>query len=80
VKKPAELTEEQWVTYTGHIAFAVERMNKCLDLIADANFVAGELTERERIIKLLEESECQGEDDWCGTIQLAIRLIKGEQK
>ena len=33
----------------------------------------------ERIIKLLEEAECQGEDDWCGTIEQAIALIKGEK-
>jgi len=33
--------------------------------------------ERERIIKLLQEAECQGEDDWCGTIEQAIALIKG---
>lgn len=43
-------------------------------------FQAGVEYERERIIKLLEESECQGEDDWCGIIKQAIALIKGEQK
>jgi hypothetical protein len=45
-----------------------------------SEFQLGVRHAEERIIKLLEESECQGEDDWCGTIQLAIRLIKGEQK
>jgi len=39
----------------------------------------GRSQERERIIKLLEEAECQGEDDWCGTIEQAIALIKGEK-
>ncbi len=34
----------------------------------------------QRIIKLLEEAECQGEDDWCKTIQQAIALIKGANK
>jgi len=41
-------------------------------------FRAGQAYEIERIIKLLEEAECQGEDDWCGTIEQAIELIKGE--
>ncbi len=36
--------------------------------------------ERQRIIKMLEEAECQGENDWCGTIEEIIRLIKGQQK
>lgn len=40
----------------------------------------GTHNERLRIIKLLDEAECQGEDDWCGTIKQAIALIKGEQK
>ena len=40
----------------------------------------GVVEERKRIIKLLENAECQGEDDWCGTIQQAIALIKGENK
>lgn len=39
----------------------------------------GVLKERSRIIKLLKEAECQGEDDWCGTIEQAIALIKGEK-
>jgi len=39
----------------------------------------GEQRERQRIIKLLEEAECQGEDDWCGTIGQAIALIKEEK-
>ncbi len=42
--------------------------------------VAGEAREQQRIIKLLEEAECQGEDDWCGTIEQVIALIKGENK
>jgi hypothetical protein len=37
----------------------------------------GKRKERERIIKLLEEAECQGENDWCKTIEQAIVLIKG---
>ena len=38
------------------------------------------LEEQQRIIKLLEEAECQGENDWCNTIEQAIALIKGEQE
>jgi hypothetical protein len=40
----------------------------------------GRSQEQERIIKLLEAAECQGEDDWCGTIEQVIALIKGENK
>ncbi len=82
MKKPRGVTKEQWATYTGHIAFALERMNKCLDLIADANFQAGEIVERERIIKLLKENTGCGyehqeiEKCFCD----AIALIKGKQK
>lgn len=43
-------------------------------------YANGQNDERQRIIKLLEEAECQGEDDWCKTIQQAIALIKGEHK
>jgi len=39
----------------------------------------GVRAEQQRIIKLLEEAECQGEGDWCGTIEQAIALIKGEK-
>jgi len=39
----------------------------------------GARAEQERIIKLLATAECQGEDDWCATIEQAIALIEGEK-
>ena len=50
------------------------------DAVRDNYRRQGAIAERERIIKLLEEAECQGEDDCCKTIQQAIALIKGEHK
>jgi hypothetical protein len=54
--------------------------SECISIGLEAGLVEGANRERERIIKLLEEAECQGEDDWCNTIEQAIALIKGENK
>ena len=85
MKKPAGVTKEQWTTYTGHIAFALERMNKGLDLIADANFQTGEQVERDRIIKLAENRICFDHKKGCDhaacyALSDLIVKIKGEQK
>lgn len=53
MKKPPGLTKEQWAKYQKAVDLAVDTMSKSLDLIAEANFRAGEINERERIIKLL---------------------------
>lgn len=91
MKKPAGVTKDQWANYQKAIKLALDTTSKSLDLIAEANFQAGELSERYRIIKLLEpfskhtescyykrKLACTWED--CNAIdyQLAIKLIKGE--
>jgi hypothetical protein len=84
VKKPAELTKEQWAKYREGLKLSLHAIDKSLDLIADMNFQAGEIVERKRIIKLLENPywhSIQSPDihidcEMCKT----IKLIKGEQK
>ena len=85
MKKPTGISNKEWAKYKTELALALNVMNKALDVIADANFLAGEIVERERIIKLLEGEKFivpEGFDE--GTtyipIQQAIELIKGEQK
>lgn len=89
MKKPPGLTKEQWAKYQKAVDLAIDTMSKSLDLIAEANFRAGEINERERIIKLLEGYALQKCDDLCayqcecyGKFEAKgfIALIKGEQK
>jgi hypothetical protein len=93
MKKPKELTKEQWAKYKGDLDLALNVMNKALDLVADTNFNAGELIERKRIIALLEplakhdescydqgKVSCYFEDCQASSYEYAIELIKGEQK
>lgn len=54
----------------------LDALDNALEKTRDAALIEGAHNERERIIKLLEEAECQGEDDWCKTIEQAIALIK----
>ncbi len=75
MKKPKELTKEQWAKYKGDLDLSLNVMNKALDLVADTNFNAGELVERKRIIALLERDL-----DVLPEFARAIELIKGEQK
>lgn len=84
MKKPKELTKEQWAKYKGDLDLALKVMNKALDVIADANFQAGEQVERERIIKLLMDRAfwlvhldklAEAEE-----LKLQATVIKGEQK
>jgi hypothetical protein len=93
VKKPAGVTKDQWDRYRQAVDVAVKAASKSLDLIAEANFQAGEITERQRIIKLLEphakhdescyykrQLACTFEDCHAFEYEYAIKLIKGEQK
>ena len=93
MKKPAELTKEQWAKYKSDLNLALSVMNKSLDLVADINFQAGEIVERKRIIKLLEpfakhyescyykkQLACTFEDCHAYDYEHAIKLIKGEQE
>ncbi len=93
MKKPKELTKEQWAKYKGDLDLSLNVMNKALDLVANTNFQAGELVERKRIIALLEpfakhdescyykkQLACTFEDCHAYDYQHAIALIKGEQK
>lgn len=75
MKKPPGLTKEQWANYKKAVDLAVDTMSKSLDLIAEANFRAGEINERERIIKLLKA--LYPNETWTGYIE---KQIKGEQK
>lgn len=84
MKKPKELTKEQWAKYKGDLDLSLNVMNKALDVIADANFQAGEQVERERIIKLLFTwgIKSREENNWRDDVIALelIDLIKGEQK
>jgi hypothetical protein len=85
MKKPAGVTKEQWANYKGDLALALNVMNKALDLVADTNFQAGELVERERIIKLAENRICFDHEKGCDhaacyALSDLIVKIKGEQK
>lgn len=88
MKKPAELTKEQWAKYKGDLDLALNVMNKALDLVADTNFQAGELVERERIIKLVQKKynyliHAYGIAIVKEQLDLLLELIdaiKGEQK
>lgn len=75
MKKPAELTKEQWAKYKGDLELSLKVMNKSLDLIADINFQAGEIVERERIIKLVTDNNAINADQK----YFLLRAIKGEQ-
>lgn len=85
MKKPKELTKEQWAKYKGDLDLALKVMNKALDVIADANFQAGEQVERDRIIKLAENRICFDHEKGCYhaacyALSDLIVKIKGEQK
>jgi hypothetical protein len=93
VKKPVGVTKEEWANYKQAIDLAEKAASQSLELIAEANFQAGEITERQRIIKLLEphakhyescyykkQLSCTFEDCHAYDFQYAIKLIKGEQK
>jgi hypothetical protein len=88
VKKPPELTKEQWAKYKSNLELALGVMNKSLDLVADINFQAGELVERERIIKLVQKKynyliHAYGIAIVKEQLDLLLELIdaiKGEQK
>ena len=91
MRKPPGITREQWDKYRKAIDLALTASSKSLDLIAEANFQAGELTERHRIIKLLEPLAKHDESCYykrklsCGLgdcsawdYQYAIDLIRGK--
>lgn len=93
MKKPEGVSKEQWANYKRAIDLSLKTMNQSLDLIAEANFQAGVITERQRIIKLLEpfaehtescyykkQLSCYREDCLAYDYQDTIELIKGQQK
>lgn len=85
MKKPAGVTKEQWATYKGDLELALKVMNKALDVVADANFLAGEQVERDRIIKIAENRICFDHKKGCDhaacyALSDLIVKIKGEQK
>lgn len=88
MKKPKGVTKEQWATYKGDLELALKVMNKALDVIADANFQAGEQVERDRIIKLVQKKynyliHAYGIAIVKEQLDLLLELsdaIKGEQK
>lgn len=85
MKKPAGVTKEQWTKYQGDLELALKVMNKALDVIADANFLAGEQIERERTIKLAENRICFDHKKGCDhaacyALSDLIVKIKGKQK
>lgn len=93
MKKPPGLTKEQWGKYQRVIKLSLEVSSKSLDAIAEANFQVGELTERHRIIKLLEPYAkhdescyngnkviCTFEDCHADDFLYAILLIKEKSK
>ena len=53
MKKPPGISKEQWGEYQRVIKLSLDVASRSLDAIAEANFQAGEINERERIIKLL---------------------------
>lgn len=77
MRKPAGLNKEQWAQYQRVIKLSVDTASRCLDTIAEANFQAGEITERQRIIKAWDvEMECD-----CDNAFLHMKSrITGEQK
>jgi hypothetical protein len=83
MKKPAGVTKEQWAKYKRNLDLALGVMNKSLDLVADINFEAGEIVERDRIIELLQAKDC-GDDfcihDECIFAIEIIELIQEESK
>jgi hypothetical protein len=85
MKKPAGVTKEQWATYKGDLELALKVMNKALDVVADANYLAGEQVERDRIIKIAENRICFDHKKGCDhaacyALSDLIVKIKGEQK
>jgi hypothetical protein len=76
MKKPAGVTKEQWAKYKKNLDLALGVMNKSLDLVADINFEAGEIVERDRIIKLVTDSKVINGDQK----HFLLAAIKGEQK
>jgi hypothetical protein len=87
VKKPAGITKEQWAEYDSSIKLALKVMQKALNLLVDVNFKAGEIVERDRIIRILEENkmhygcarDCPQPCDAPSFLEF-IALIKGEKK
>ena len=84
MKKPAGISKEEWAKYKGAIELSLKAMNQSLDLIAEANFRAGEINERQRIIKLLELEIARhfelGLEASAYYLEGLVELIKGEQK
>jgi hypothetical protein len=85
MKKPAGVTKEQWAKYKKNLDLALGVMNKSLDLVADINFEAGEIVERDRIINLAENRICFDHKKGCDhascyALSDLIVKIKGEQK
>lgn len=88
MKKPTGLTKEQWSKYKKAVNLAVDATSKSLDLIAEANFQAGEINERERIIKLLMTKKVVRIDALgslvfvnCDTLEVEyLDGLKGDQK
>jgi hypothetical protein len=85
MKKPAGVTKEQWAKYKRNLDLALGVMNKSLDLVADINFEAGEIVERDRIIKIAENRICFDHKKGCDhaacyALSDLIVNLKGEQK
>jgi hypothetical protein len=85
MKKPAGVTKEQWAKYQADLKLALNVMNRSLDVIADANFLAGEIVERDRIIKIAENRICFDHKKGCDhaacyALSDLIVKIKGEQE
>jgi hypothetical protein len=85
MKKPAGVTKEQWAKYKKNLDLALGVMNKSLDLVADINFEAGEIVERDRIVKIAENRICFDHKKGCDhaacySLSDLIVKIKGEQK
>lgn len=92
MKKPPGISKEQWGEYQRVIKLSLDVASRSLDAIAEANFQAGQISERYRIIKLLEpmakhsescyykrQLACTWEDCAVGSYRYAIELIKGER-
>lgn len=91
MKKPPGISKEQWGEYQRVIKLSLDVASRSLDAIAEANFQAGQITERYRIIKLLEPLTKHNEGCYykrqlaCGLgdcsawdYAYAVALIKGE--
>ena len=76
MKRPAGITKEQWAEYDSSIKLALKVMQKALNLLVDVNFKAGEIVERDRIVKLVTDSKVINGDQK----HFLLAAIKGEQK